>query len=173
MSDRAGVAIAVAVIGAAATIAAAFIAAGAFGNIHFGTGGSDQPSTVVVNAGGNNNGNVTGNGNDTGKQDSKGPSADQIASFIRSYYGQLPNGVDAAWAQLSPSYQTQSGGKSGYTTFWSKIRSVRVDSITSTDYRTSTAGLTYVYADGKTQTEKRWLRVEYVNSQLKITGSGI
>ncbi|MFE3028648.1 hypothetical protein [Nocardia tengchongensis] len=163
MSDRAGVAIAVAVIGAAATIAAAFIAAGAFGNIHFGTGGSDQPSTVVVNAG----------GNDTGKQDSKGPSADQIASFIRSYYGQLPNGVDTAWTQLSPSYQTQSGGKSGYATFWSKIRSVRVDSITSTDYRTSTAGLTYVYTDGKTQTEKRWLRVEYVNSQLEITGSGI
>ena len=163
MSDRAGVAIAVAVIGAAATIAAAFIAAGAFGNIHFGTGGSDQPSTVVVNGG----------GNDTGKQDSKGPSADQIASFIRSYYGQLPNGVDTAWTQLSPSYQTQSGGKSGYTTFWSKIRSVRVDSITSTDYRTSTAGLTYVYTDGKIQTEKRWLRVEYVNSQLEITGSGI
>ncbi|MGW2661525.1 hypothetical protein ACWCW7_11235 [Nocardia tengchongensis] len=169
MSDRAGVAIAVAVIGAAATIAAAFIAAGAFGNIHFGTGGSDQPSAVVVNGGGNNN----GNGNDTGKQNSKGPSADQIASFIRSYYGQLPDGVDTAWTQLSPSYQTQSGGKSGYTTFWSKIRSVRVDSITSTDYRTSTAGLTYVYTDGKTQTEKRWLRVEYVSSQLEITGSGI
>ncbi|MFF0608028.1 hypothetical protein ACFYUD_05090 [Nocardia tengchongensis] len=48
-----------------------------------------------------------------------------------------------------------------------------MDSITSTDYRTSTAGLTYVYTDGKTQTEKRWLRVEYVNSQLEITASGI
>ncbi|MFE3797252.1 hypothetical protein [Nocardia tengchongensis] len=63
--------------------------------------------------------------------------------------GAHPDGVDAAWTQLSPNYQTQSGGKSGYTTFWSKIRPVRVDSITSTDYRTSTAGLTYVYTDGK------------------------
>ncbi|MFD6351574.1 hypothetical protein [Nocardia tengchongensis] len=81
--------------------------------------------------------------------------------------------MDAAWTQLSPNHQTQSGGKSGYTTFWSKIRPVRVDSITSTDYRTSTAGLTYVCTDGKSQTEKRWLRVEYVNSQLEITGSGI
>ncbi|MFE3756299.1 hypothetical protein ACFXO9_18520 [Nocardia tengchongensis] len=57
--------------------------------------------------------------------------------------------MDTAWTQLSPSHQTQSGGKSGYTTFWSKIRSVRVDSITSTDYRTGTAGLTYVYTTAK------------------------
>ncbi|WP_433667475.1 hypothetical protein ACQP06_27830 [Nocardia sp. CA-136227] len=170
MSERAGVAIAVAVIGAAATIAAAFIAAGAFGNIHFGTGSDKPADTTIVVTG---NGNETGSGKDVGKQDSKGPSADQMASFIRSYYAQLPSGTESAWAQLSSSYQSQSGGYSGYTKFWSTVTTVQVGSITNTDYRTSTATLTYTYTTGKTQTEKRWLRVEYVNSQLRITGSGI
>ncbi|MFE5284403.1 hypothetical protein ACFRAQ_05450 [Nocardia sp. NPDC056611] len=172
MSDRAGVAIAVAVIGAAATIGAALIAVGAFGNIHVGSDSSDQPATVVVTANGNGNGNVNGNGTDSGKQDSKGPTADQMASFIRSYYAQLPSGTESAWTQLSSSYQSQSGGYSGYTKFWSTVTTVQVGSITNTDYRTSTATLTYTYTTGKTQAEKRWLRVEYVNSKLQITASG-
>ncbi|MEU1431322.1 hypothetical protein ABZ412_30060 [Nocardia sp. NPDC005746] len=172
MSDRAGVAIAVAVIGAAATIGAALIAVGAFGDIHFGSGNADQPATVVVNGTGNGTGTGNGHGTDTGKTDSKGPTADQMASFIRSYYAQLPSGTDSAWNQLSSSYQSQSGGYAGYTKFWSTVTTVQVGSITNTDYRTSTATLTYTYATGKTQTEKRWLRVEYVNSKLQITASG-
>jgi hypothetical protein len=170
MADRAGVAITVALIGAAATVVAALIAAGVFRNVHFDIGGSGSAgSTQTVVVVGSENG--TGSG--TGSEVSKGPSAEQIAAFIRNYYGQLPAGVDTAWSQLSPGYQAQSGGYSGYTAFWSGIRSVRVDSVTSSDYRTSVAGLTYVHSDGKTQSEKRWLRVEYVNGQLRITASGL
>jgi hypothetical protein len=39
--------------------------------------------------------------------------------FVQSYYGLLPGNTDAAWAQLGPTAQSQSGGRDAYDSFWS------------------------------------------------------
>lgn len=98
---------------------------------------------------------------------------EQIAAFIRAYYGQLPSNVSSAWSELSPGYQAQTGGYAAYTAFWAGIRSVSVDAVTERDAKTGLATLTYTRIDGSVGTEQRWLRVESVNGYTYITGSGL
>ncbi|MEV0292092.1 serine/threonine-protein kinase [Nocardia sp. NPDC050710] len=99
------------------------------------------------------------------------PTAERVTSFIQGYYGMLPGNVSGAWSQLAPSYQAQTGGYNAYASFWSSIRSVRVNSITPSGNDAATASLTYVKTDGTTTTENRWFQVAADGSRLLITAS--
>ncbi|MBH0774681.1 serine/threonine-protein kinase [Nocardia bovistercoris] len=99
------------------------------------------------------------------------PTPERIAGFIQSYYGMLPGNIGGAWAQLSPSYQAQTGGYGAFSSFWSSIRSVRVNGVTPNGADAATASLTYVKSDGSTATENRWLRVSSEGGRLVISAS--
>ena len=99
------------------------------------------------------------------------PTPDKVAAFIQGYYGMLPGNISGAWAQLSPSYQSQTGGYNAYSSFWSSIRSVRVNGVTPDGGQGATASLTYVKTDGSTSTESRWFRVSSEGGRLLISAS--
>ncbi|WP_405176888.1 serine/threonine protein kinase [Nocardia sp. NBC_01377] len=99
------------------------------------------------------------------------PTPDKVAAFIQGYYGMLPGNISGAWAQLSPSYQSQTGGYNAYSSFWSSIRSVRVNSVTPDGGEGATASLSYVKTDGSTSTESRWFRVSSEGGRLLISAS--
>ncbi|WP_054813087.1 serine/threonine-protein kinase [Nocardia arizonensis] len=99
------------------------------------------------------------------------PTPEGIANFIQGYYGMLPGNISGAWTQLSPAYQAQTGGYGVYSSFWSSIRSVRVNGVTPGGGDSATASLTYVKSDGSTSTENRWFRVASEGGRLVITAS--
>jgi serine/threonine protein kinase len=98
--------------------------------------------------------------------------ADRIAQFIQGYYGMLPGNVGGAWVQLSPSYQTQTGGYDAYARFWGSVRSVRVGAVTPNGENRAVASLTYSLKDGSTSSENRWFQVASDNGRLLIAASG-
>jgi eukaryotic-like serine/threonine-protein kinase len=97
---------------------------------------------------------------------------DRIAQFIQGYYGMLPGNVGAAWTQLSPSYQAQTGGYDAYARFWSTIRSVSVGAITPNGENRAVVSLTYNLNNGSTSSENRWIQVASDNGRLLIAASG-
>jgi hypothetical protein len=97
---------------------------------------------------------------------------DRIAQFIQGYYGMLPGNVGAAWTQLSPSYQAQTGGSDAYARFWSTIRSVSVGAITPNGENRAVVSLTYNLNNGSTSSENRWIQVASDNGRLLIAASG-
>lgn len=100
------------------------------------------------------------------------PPAD-AAQFAQSYYGMLPGDIAGAWAQLSPAYQAQTGGYGSYTSFWSSIRSVSVNSVTPDGPDRATISLTYTKTDGTVAGESRWVSVTRDGDRTLITGSGL
>ncbi|AHH18171.1 putative serine/threonine protein kinase [Nocardia nova SH22a] len=99
------------------------------------------------------------------------PPAD-IKGFISGYYGMLPGNTGGAWAQLSPSYQSQTGGFAQYSNFWSTISSVRVGGVSESGPGRAVATLTYTLKDGTVTSESRWFTVDTATGRMLITGSG-
>ncbi|MEV5650786.1 protein kinase [Nocardia sp. NPDC052254] len=104
---------------------------------------------------------------------SAGPSRPaDIAGFISGYYGMLPGNTGGAWAQLAPSYQSQTGGFAQYSNFWSTITAVRVGGVQQSGPGRATATLTYTLRDGSVTSESRWFTVDTAAGRMLITGSG-
>ncbi|MEU1205147.1 serine/threonine-protein kinase [Nocardia sp. NPDC005825] len=101
------------------------------------------------------------------------PSAASIASFIQGYYGMLPGNVGGAWANLSPGYQSATGGYNAYAQFWSTIRSVSVGAITPQGDHRAVVTLTYVDTYGKVSTENRWIQTDSSGGRMQIAASGL
>ncbi|WP_406229771.1 serine/threonine-protein kinase [Nocardia sp. NBC_01009] len=100
------------------------------------------------------------------------PTAERIAQFIQGYYGMLPGNVGAAWSQLSPAYQAQTGGYDAYARFWGSVRSVSVGAVTPNGENRAVASLTYNLKDGTTSSENRWFQIASDNGRLLIAASG-
>ncbi|MFQ6325188.1 serine/threonine-protein kinase [Nocardia sp. CWNU-33] len=100
------------------------------------------------------------------------PTAERIAQFIQGYYGMLPGNVGAAWSQLSPAYQAQTGGYDAYARFWGSVRSVSVGAVTPNGENRAVASLTYNLKDGTTPSENRWFQIASDNGRLLIAASG-
>ena len=87
---------------------------------------------------------------------SRSAPAGDAAAFASSYYAQLPGNPEAAYEQLSPSYQ-QSTSFESYAGFWRTIDAVSVGSTSVADDGTTVdVELTYT-TDGSSQTETRRL----------------
>ncbi|MEU6562501.1 serine/threonine-protein kinase [Nocardia nova] len=95
-----------------------------------------------------------------------------VKGFISGYYGMLPGNTGGAWAQLSPSYQSQTGGFAQYSNFWSTISSVRVGGVSESGPGRAVATLTYTLKDGTVTSESRWFTVDTATGRMLITGSG-
>ncbi|MEV6428229.1 protein kinase [Nocardia sp. NPDC051463] len=100
------------------------------------------------------------------------PTPERIAQFIQGYYGMLPGNVGAAWSQLSPAYQAQTGGYDAYTRFWGSVRSVSVGPVTPNGENRAVASLTYVMTTGETRVENRWIQVVPDGQRMLVSASG-
>ncbi|GGK37753.1 serine/threonine-protein kinase [Nocardia camponoti] len=101
------------------------------------------------------------------------PTPDRISQFISGYYSMLPGNIGGAWAQLSPAYQSQTGGFNQYSAWWSTVRSVTVGSVTPTGPDRATVTLTYALSNGTVTSENRWIQVTGDSAHLQIAGSGV
>ncbi len=100
------------------------------------------------------------------------PTPERVVQFVSGYYGMLPGNAAAAWSQLSPAYQAQTG-YSDYLNFWSGISAVTVHSVTPNGDTGATVSLTYTLKNGSTSTESRWIQVASDNGRLLIANSGL
>ncbi|GAA5078394.1 serine/threonine-protein kinase [Nocardia iowensis] len=100
------------------------------------------------------------------------PPAASVAQFIQGYYSMLPGNTSAAWSQLTPSYQAQTGGYDAYVRFWSAIQAVSVGSVTPSGESRATASITYTMKSGERRSESRWFQVVSENGRMLIAGSG-
>jgi serine/threonine protein kinase len=86
-----------------------------------------------------------------------------LAKFIKGYYADVTNADkrDATWAELTPAMQQSAGGRDGYESFWSTIKSVKVGK-TQADASVGTVitELTFKTQDGKDIKEIHRLTVE-------------
>ena len=99
-----------------------------------------------------------------------GPAAEQ--QFVEGYYGTLPGDTRSGYEMLSPSYQAETGGYSGYAGFWNTIEDVQVTSTTPAGDGVVDVGLTYVTSSG-TDSEVRRIYLEPSGGEYLITGSEI
>ena len=68
--------------------------------------------------------------------------------FVQSYYGLLPGNTDAAWAQLGPTAQSQSGGRDAYDSFWSGKSRVWAENLRVVGGNTVTATIVFTDNNG-------------------------
>ncbi|MBO0856801.1 MAG: serine/threonine protein kinase, partial [Nocardia sp.] len=100
------------------------------------------------------------------------PAPSDLSGFITGYYGMLPRDTSGAWSELSPSYQSQTGGYAEYVNFWSSVSAVQVSGVSATGPNRATATLTYTKSDGTVTSESRWFTVDSADGRMVITGSG-
>ena len=98
------------------------------------------------------------------------PSFERMATFVRDYYGLLPDDTEQAWALFDPHYAGKVG-RAGFDEFWPTIRSVSVDAVEPRDASSVIVTLTFVTLDGRTESEKRWVSVVENRGQLSVYDS--
>lgn len=92
---------------------------------------------------------------------------DDMHSFVLMHYADLPADPAASWSRLDPHF-TARFNWADYSSFWSTIASVRVDSVRPRSADSVIARLTYVLADGGTDTEDRWLSFVSHDGELAL-----
>jgi eukaryotic-like serine/threonine-protein kinase len=96
--------------------------------------------------------------------------AQEIEDFATGYVATATADVRAGFQQLTPEFQAESGGLSGYRGFWGDVSSARILEVRG-DPRTLTVTYTYTYVKAGTQrTEPVRLQLEQVGDQLLIAG---
>ncbi|KRE57211.1 serine/threonine-protein kinase [Phycicoccus sp. Soil748] len=95
-----------------------------------------------------------------------------LEKFIKTYYADVTKADkrDATWAELTPAMQQSAGGRDGYESFWSTIKSVKVGQ-TQADASVGTVitELTFKPADGKDIKEVHRLTVEKSGDSWQIS----
>ena len=103
------------------------------------------------------------------------PTEASMASFADSYLTLAADDPEAAFALLTPGYQTESNGLSGYEGFWGNVSNVRVDTgsiVADVDALTVEYTYTYTYRGRGTQTDSVRLQLEQIDDgSLLIAGA--
>ena len=101
------------------------------------------------------------------------PSSTESTSAVSSYYALLPGNTDAAWQDLTPNYQQQAGGRSGYDQFWGQFSKVTATGLSSNGPGTATATITYTRSNGSTSSERRTFGLIRQGNTIKIDSSSV
>ncbi len=101
------------------------------------------------------------------------PSSSESTSAVGSYYALLPGNTDGAWQDLTPSYQQQAGGRSGYDQFWGQFSRVTASGLSSNSPGTATATITYTRSNGSTSSERRTFGLVRQGNMIKIDSSSV
>ena len=98
------------------------------------------------------------------------PSAEDLATAIRSYYALMPSGTDEAWPRMTASYQTNhAGGRAAYEQFWDQFRRVTVSNVSGQPPNRAVATLTYYFKNGRVDVERTAFRLVNEDGRLKIS----
>ncbi|MFT4165539.1 MAG: protein kinase [Microlunatus sp.] len=101
-------------------------------------------------------------------------SAAELTKAVTDYYALLPDDTDAAWERLTPAYQSKTGGRKSYDSFWNSIDSVSVTSVKGTGATSVEAAITYVAKSGDaTSSERRSFTLVKDGDVLKIDQSAV
>ena len=105
-------------------------------------------------------------------QQPAGPTADGMETFIDDYLATVTTDPEAAFAMLTPAFQSASGGIEGYRGFWDTIRTAHVQSFSTADPDNLTVSYTveYTRTDGSTATDDVSLRLVYQDGDYLIDG---
>ncbi|HEX2297696.1 MAG TPA: serine/threonine-protein kinase [Pseudonocardiaceae bacterium] len=80
---------------------------------------------------------------------------DQQGAAVAEYYSLVPGDLEAGWARLTSSYQSNhAGGFAAYQNFWGAIEQVRVSAISVPQPGTVQATLDYFYKGGRAVRER-------------------
>lgn len=102
------------------------------------------------------------------------PTATGIRSFVTTYLQTAPRDPAAGFAMLTPTFQSESGGLSGYEGFWGKV--ARIDSVRAITPKLGDDDLrvsyhyTYTMDNGSQHTEEVHLRLLYDGGRYLIDG---
>ena len=94
-------------------------------------------------------------------------------AFITSYIATVTTDPRAAFEQLTPEFQEESGGYEGYIGWWSRVRSASLSEIDSNP-SDLTVGYTvdYVMKSGERSSHRVRLQLERLDDRLLIAGEG-
>ena len=94
-----------------------------------------------------------------------------ITSFIESYLATAPKDPEAAFAQLTPGFQDQSGGLDGYSGFWDTIATATPSNIEpDADNLTVSYDVAYVRDDGGRNSDSVSLDLDFRDGKYLIAG---
>jgi hypothetical protein len=105
------------------------------------------------------------------EEESSRVTARELADFAETYVPTAVDDRDAAWQMLTPQFQSQSGGRSGYESWWSQFESADARNV-SADPEAMTVSYTvdYVYKDGRRQSDDVTLQLVEEGGKLLIAG---
>jgi hypothetical protein len=98
---------------------------------------------------------------------------DQMDSFITSYIATVTSDPRAAFEQLTPDFQQESGDYGGYISWWKKVRTATLTEVTS-DPSDLTVAYTvdYVMKSGQRTTDRIRLQLQSSGGSFLIAGEG-
>lgn len=152
--------------------AGAVLAAGAVGGAYV-VAGRDTPQASAEDTGGSQATTSPSPSEETTPPLTAEDTKAQMDAFVASYLGTVTTQPRAAFAQLTPAFQEQSGGYEGYMSWWGKVRSASLVDVQS-DPSDLTVGYTvsYVMKSGARSTQQVRLQLERLDDQLLIAGEG-
>jgi len=102
------------------------------------------------------------------------PTAAELRRAITRYYTLMPRNTDAAWPQMTASYQTNhAGGREAYQRFWDAISKVTVADIRGIPPYSAQATLTYYFTNGRVVRERTAYGLVNEGGHLKINSSTV
>jgi len=99
------------------------------------------------------------------------PTNQELATAVVDYFNLVPGKLDAAWARLTPHFQsTKAHNRQTFDNFWNSVERVSVRSANGEPPNGATATLTYHYKDGRVVTEQTHFSFVRQDGVLKIDG---
>jgi serine/threonine protein kinase len=102
------------------------------------------------------------------------PTAAELRRAITNYYALMPRNTDAAWPEMTASYQTNhAGGRQAYQRFWDAISRITVADVRGIPPDSAQATLTYYFKDGRVVRERTAYGLVDEGGRLKINSSTV
>jgi len=99
------------------------------------------------------------------------PTNQELANAVVDYFNLVPGNLDAAWARLTPHFQsTKAHNRQTFDNFWNSVERVSVRSANGEPPNGATATLRYHYKDGRVVTEQTRFSFVRQDGVLKIDG---
>jgi serine/threonine protein kinase len=157
----------VVVAAAALTVVVAMVVAFLIG-MH---GGNDDPGSADP-SGRATAGPTTGSGTPSPSKSASAaaPTEEEMVSFVRDYIAEAVSDPASAYQMLTPAFQQQSNGLSGYQSFWDEVRSAKILSIAADpDAMEVSYRYRYVVPGGPAEDDVT-LKLTYSDGSYQIAG---
>jgi hypothetical protein len=166
--------IAIALVAGIAVLFVAFLVRGmsSGGGPEADPGTGTSAGTSTGGSTGSSTGGSPGDGGSASTTPASSEATDEgITSFIESYLATAPKDPQAAFAQLTPEFQDQSGGLDGYSGFWDTIATATPSNIQpDANSLTVSYDVAYVRDDGGRSNDSVSLDLDFQDGKYLIAG---